>query len=120
MGTFTYSATADLPAEEAFAMISDAPNLARLLPQRVDEGWLRTDAARKQIAWGTEGGGDDSGALRVVDRGPAQCEIAIELHTDRTDEDRVRKEMEEAIAALAHQASADADGQQEDKQEGWV
>ncbi|MDQ0377847.1 SRPBCC family protein [Amycolatopsis thermophila] len=120
MGTFRYSATADLPADEAFAFISDAPNLPRFLPQKLAEGWLRADAANRELAWGTESDGDDCGELHVIERGPAQCEITIKLHTDRTDEDQVRTEMEQAVAALTHRAAAGADEQREDKHAGWV
>ncbi|OXM62538.1 MULTISPECIES: hypothetical protein [Amycolatopsis] len=120
METFHYTATADLPADEAFAFISDTPNLPRFLPQNLDEGWLRTDPASRHLAWGTESEGDDCGELRVHERGPGQCEIAITLHTDRTDGDQVRTELAQAVAALTHQASADADEQREGQQAGWV
>ncbi|GAB3584264.1 hypothetical protein GCM10027445_60220 [Amycolatopsis endophytica] len=120
MGTFKYTATAELPADEAFAFISDAPNLPRFLPQHLDEGWLRKDEAGRQLAWGTESDGDDCGELHVLDRGAALCEITITLHTDRTDEDQVRSEMEQAVAALTHQAAADADEQREGSQPGWA
>ncbi|AIJ20409.1 hypothetical protein [Amycolatopsis methanolica] len=120
METFNYTATADLPADEAFAFISDAPNLPRFLPQDLAEGWLRADAASRQLAWGTESGGDDCGELRVIERGPAQCEIAMTVHTRRTDSAQVRSELEQAVAALTHKASADADEQREDQQAGWV
>lgn len=120
METFNYTATADLPADEAFAFISDAPNLPRLLPQNLAEGWLSTDPASRQLVWGTESDGDDCGELRVIERGPALCEIAMTVHTRRADSDQVRTEMKQAVAALTHQAAADADVQREGQQAGWA
>ncbi|KAA9165008.1 hypothetical protein FPZ12_007110 [Amycolatopsis acidicola] len=107
MSTFRYTAPADLPADEAFAFISDAPNLLTLLPE-ADRAWITTDEANRRLHWGTESEGEDHGELRVRDRGPDMCEVEVSV-ASRRDGEQVRQELEEAVAALTHKASADAD-----------
>lgn len=109
MSTVHYSAPADMSADEAFAFMSDAPNLPRILPEAAEEAWVRADDATRELTWGTESAGDDHGALHVVDRGVNQCEIEISVTTRRTDTEQVKQELALAVAALAHKASADAD-----------
>jgi hypothetical protein len=120
MTTVDYSAVTDLPADEAFAFMSDAPNLPGFLPEASDEALVRADEAARRLSWGAESEGDDHGELRVIDRGPNQCEVSISVSTQRTDTDEVRAELAQAVAALTHKASAEADTQAAEPQTGWV
>ncbi|GHG90500.1 hypothetical protein LWP59_01330 [Amycolatopsis acidiphila] len=120
MGTVHYSAPADIPADEAFAFMSDAPDLPRILPGTTDEARVRADEAARRLTWGTESDGDDHGELRVVERGANQCEIEISVTTQRADTDQVKEELAQAVAALAHKASADADEERAGPGGGWA
>jgi hypothetical protein len=109
MGNVHYTAAADLPADEAFAYVSDAPNLSQFLPEATEEAWVRADQVTRRLSWGTQS--EDHGELRVVEQGPNRCEIDISVHTERTDIDRVHAELAQAVAALTHKASAETDAQ---------
>lgn len=106
MGTVHYSAPADLPADEAFAFMSYAPNLKGILPDASDEASIRLDEATRQLSWRD---GDEHGEMRVLERGTNASEIEISLETGRGDLDRVQEEVAQSVAALAHKASSDAD-----------
>jgi hypothetical protein len=58
--------------------------------------------------------------LRINDQGPDRCEVAMTLHTEHEDADQVRQEMEEAVAAITHTASADSDIERAQSQKGWA
>ncbi|MBB2933481.1 hypothetical protein FHX82_000501 [Amycolatopsis bartoniae] len=113
MATVQYSAPADLPADDAFTFMTSASDLAALLPGAKT---VRTEHASRQFTW------DDGGALRVLDRGANQCEIEISVDTER-DAEQVRQELAEAVAALAHKASAardEAEGEAHGPGGGWA
>jgi len=120
MRTVHYTATADLPADEAFAFMSDAPNLPKILPEATERAWVQADGAGRRLLWGTESDSDDHGELRVLDRGPEQCEIDISVRTLREDTDKVRGELAEAVGALAHKAASDSDVEAAEPGRGWV
>jgi hypothetical protein len=131
MSTYRHSAVADIPADEMFAFLSDPRNLPRYFPQltvaepagggevRVEadvqgrrvtgEAWLHTDDAHRTLAWGSENEDNYHGELRITERDPGTCEIAVVLHTDRADGEEVQRVLERTVAALAHTASADTD-----------
>ena len=120
MRTVHYTASADLPADEAFAFMSDVPNLPKFLPEATERAWVQKDEAARRLLWGTESDSDDHGELRVVDRGPEHCDIEIALLTLREDTDKIREELAQAVAALAHKASADTDAAAAKPRTGWV
>lgn len=120
MATVHYTAPADMPADEAFAFMSDAPNLPRILPEATDEAWVRADEGARQLSWGVEGDRTDHGELWVLARGANQCEIEISVTTERPDTDQVREELAQAVAAMAHKASADADEERAGPGGGWA
>jgi hypothetical protein len=107
MGNVHYTAAADLPADEAFAFVSDAPNLSQFLPQATEEAWVQADQVTRRLSWGTQG--EDHGELRILEQGPNRCEIDISVHTERADIDQVQEELAQAVAAFTHKASAEAD-----------
>lgn len=109
MVTVHYSAPADMPADEAFAFMSAAPNLPRILPETAEEAWVCADEATRQLTWGTESDGADHGELHIVERGVNQCEIDVSVTTLRTDTEQVTDELARAVGALAHKASSDAE-----------
>lgn len=114
-----------------FAFLSDPRNLPRYFPQltvaepagggevRIEadvqgrrvtgEAWLHTDDAHRTLAWGSENEDNYHGELRITERDPGTCEIAVVLHTDRADGEQVQRVLERTVAALAHTASADTD-----------
>ncbi|NKQ54932.1 hypothetical protein HFP15_18780 [Amycolatopsis sp. K13G38] len=120
MRTVHYTATADLPADEAFAFMSDAPNLPKFLPEATERAWVQADGSARRLLWGTESDSDDHGELRVLDRGPEKCEIDISLRTLREDTDKVQAQLAEAVGALTHKASSDADANAAEPGTGWV
>lgn len=106
MGRVHYSAPADLPADEAFAFMSEAPNLKGILPDATDAASVRADRATRQLSWRE---GEERGELRILEQGANTSEIEISLETAREDLDQVQEELAQAVAALAHKASADAE-----------
>lgn len=106
MGTVHYTAPAALPADEAFAFMSDAPNLKGILPDATDAALVRADQPTRQLSWRD---GAEHGELRVLERGANASEIEISLETGREDLDQLQEELAQAVAALAHKASSDAD-----------
>lgn len=118
MTTVQYRAPADMPADEAFAFMSGAPDLPRILPEATEDTRVRTDAGARRLTWGNDS--DDQGGLRVLDRGANQCEIEIWVTTPQPDVDRVRADLAQAVAAMAHKASADADEDRAGQGRGWA
>jgi ribosome-associated toxin RatA of RatAB toxin-antitoxin module len=132
MSIYRHSAVAAVPADEMFAFLRDPRNLPRYFPQltiaepvgggevRVEadvrvrrataEAWLCTDAAHRSLAWGSENSENEDnyhGELRITERDPGTCEIAVVLHTERADGAEVQRALERTVAILAQTVSAD-------------
>ncbi|WP_116050900.1 hypothetical protein [Amycolatopsis palatopharyngis] len=140
MDTYTYSTEADLPADEFFAALAERPDVARELPwidiaeseeddpravvvelpdTAPQDGWLRADESGRSLSWGSADE-DYRGELKVIDRGPDRCEVAVTVRIELGDGDRARQELEGAVAAIAHTATADIDVEGAQGQKGWA
>lgn len=123
MDTHTYSAEADLPADELFEALTERPEVARGLPGiELDEsrdGGPRADVGSRALSWGSDADGY-RGELRISEQGPDRCRLDMSVTTTRTDGGQVRQELAEALAAITHTATAETDVEGARGQRGWA
>lgn len=137
-----YAAPVDVPADQVFEYVAEPANLPEFLSvvseahaaggdrvavqadvhgHRVDgEGWLRADRESRTLRWGVPEQDDYSGELIVREDGVDRCTVVVRLNTTRADADEVRRELAEAVAALAQGAAARTDAERADRQQGWA
>ncbi|WP_189210669.1 SRPBCC family protein [Actinokineospora fastidiosa] len=142
MTVHEYEAPVDVPAEDLFEYAAEPANLPEFLSvvseahrtggDRVEvradvhghhvdgEGWFRADAASRTLRWGVPGQDDYRGELVVHEVGGDRSRVAVRLNTARGDKGEVRRELAEAVAALAQGAAARTDAGRADRQEGWA
>jgi uncharacterized membrane protein len=141
MPDYDYTAPVELPADRLFGYLSDPENLPGFLPEMTEahreggdrvhveadvhgrhvegEAWLRPDAGARTLSWGAPGEDDYHGELTVRDLGDGTSEVTVHLHTERAGGPDVQQGLEQAVAALAHRASAEGDLSDAEHQRGW-
>ncbi|QFZ23304.1 hypothetical protein [Saccharothrix syringae] len=103
MTSYQYRAPVDLGADELFRFLARPESLPQHLPGLAGST-PRVDAGRRAVSWDENG---YRGELVVVEEGPGRSEVAIAVKTER--EGDVRRELEEAVAALVHRAVGEAE-----------
>ncbi|WP_156758144.1 SRPBCC family protein [Actinokineospora pegani] len=118
---YTHSATAAVPAAEAFAYVTDVDHLPECIPGLVSaepvdgaeveveaevdgerfaaKAWILVDVPNRSLRWGADGPNDCHGTLTVNDAGAQECEIAVSLTTTRLDS-AVQQGIETTVAKL--------------------
>lgn len=141
MTSYAHQAEVDLAADRLFDFLADPRTLPRYLPELTEvepvggdrvhveaevggrhveaEGWLRVDRDRRTLSWGTPGEDDYHGELTVSDQGDGRSNVAITLHTERAGGPEVQRGLEEAVAVLAHRATAETDTEAAEKGNDW-
>lgn len=114
MTTYEYRAPVDMSAEELFESFAHPESLPEHLPELFTTT-PRVDRGGRRLTWSGDDGG--RGELTVVDDGPGRSEIAISLDTDRTGD--VRQELVEAVAALSHLATSEAEVSATESKDNW-
>ncbi|QQQ75786.1 SRPBCC family protein [Saccharothrix sp. 6-C] len=113
MTSYEYRAPVEMAARELFEFLARPQSLPQHLPG-LSGATPRIDHDRRRVSW-EEGG--YRGELDVVDDGAGHSEVVIAVETD--DPGDVRRELEEAVAALAHRATAEADVSAAKDQNTW-
>ncbi len=103
MTSYEYRAPVEMSARELFEFLSRPEALPQHLPG-LSGSTPRVDHDRRRLSWEEN---RYRGELSVVDDGAGHSEVAIAVETDEPGD--VRRELEEAVAALVHRATAEAD-----------
>jgi len=141
LSTYEHRATIDVPPDRLFDFLAEPNNLPRYFPKLTEvdptggdrvhveadlgdrhveaEGWLRVDRDRRTLSWGTPGESDYHGDLKVTDLDAGRSEIAVTLHTERAGGPDVQRGLEEAVAVLAHSATAETETESAEKGDNW-
>lgn len=68
--------------------------------RREGTAWLRTDASRRAMQWGSEGSNGYHGELRVEDGPDGSPTATVLLHTERADGPGIRAGLEQTLANI--------------------
>lgn len=113
MTSYEYRATVDMGADELFAFMARPESLPQHLPG-LEATTPGVDSGGRRISWEENG---YRGELVVVDDGPGRSQVAVAVKTDR--EGDVRRELEEAVAALVHRATGEAESSSTADENNW-
>lgn len=70
--------------------------------RREGEAWMRADADRRSLAWGSEGPNSYAGELVVGDADGGST-VTVRLHTERADGPGIRAGLEQTLASIKEQ-----------------
>lgn len=113
MTSYEHRAEVEMGARELFEFLARPESLPQHLPG-LAESTPRVDQERRALAW-EEGG--YRGELAVHDKGPGLCEVVLAVETDRDGD--VRRELEEAVAAITHRSTAEAESSATQDENQW-
>lgn len=103
MTSYEYRAPVEMSAEVLFEYLARPESLPQHLPGLADST-PRIDHDRRTLSWAES---RYRGELSVVEDGAGRSQVTIAVETDEPGD--VRRELEEAVAALSHRATAEAD-----------
>ncbi|MFD1149752.1 SRPBCC family protein [Saccharothrix hoggarensis] len=113
MTSYEHRAPVEMAAGELFDFLSRPGSLPQHLPG-LSGSTPRVDHDRRRVSW-EEGG--YRGELTVVDAGAGRSEVTIAVATEEPGD--VQRELEEALAAVVHRATAEADVKAASEQDTW-
>ncbi|MFT7836586.1 SRPBCC family protein [Saccharothrix sp. BKS2] len=113
MTSYEYRAPVDMAADELFGFMARPESLPQHLPG-LETTTPEVDTGGRRISW-EEGG--YRGEVVVVDDGPGRSQVAIAVKTEHGGD--VRRELEEAVAALAHRATGEAESSATADENSW-
>ncbi|MEU4743796.1 SRPBCC family protein [Actinosynnema sp. NPDC023658] len=113
MTSYEYRAPVEMSAQELFAFLARPESLPQHLPG-LSDSTPRIDHDRRSISWGEN---HYRGELTVAEDGQGLSEVVLAVETD--DPGDVRRELQEAVAALTHRATAEADVDAAKNQDTW-
>ncbi|RKT55288.1 SRPBCC family protein [Saccharothrix australiensis] len=141
MSSYEHRAAVDLAPDRLFDFLAEPKNLPRYFPELTEvdpvggdrvhveadlgdrhvaaDGWLRVDRDRRTLSWGTPGETDYHGELSVTGQDAGRSEIVVTLHTERAGGPEIQRSLEEAVAVLAHRATAETDAAAAEKGDEW-
>jgi len=103
MTSYEYRAPVEMSAQELFEFLARPESLPQHLPG-LSASTPRVDQDRRSVSWDENG---YRGVLSVVEDGAGHSEVAITVETDEPGD--VRRELQEAVAAISHRATSEAD-----------
>lgn len=113
MTSYEYRAPVEMSAQRLFQFLARPDSLPQHLPGLTDST-PSIDHDRRTLSWAENG---YQGRLSVADADAGLSEVVITVETD--DPGDVRRELEEAVAALSHRATAEADSSATKNQDDW-
>lgn len=113
MTSYEHRATVGMAADELFGFLARPESLPRHLPG-LTGSTPGVDTDRRRVTWDENG---YRGELVVIDDGPGRSQVVAAVRTDR--EGDVGRELREAVAALLHQATGEADASATADQNDW-
>ncbi|GAB2981242.1 SRPBCC family protein [Saccharothrix stipae] len=113
MTSYEYRAPVEMSARELFEFLARPESLPQHLPG-LSGSTPRIDHDLRRVSWEEN---RYRGELSVAEDGDGRSEVAIAVETDEPGD--VRRELEEAVAALAHRATAEADLSAAKDQDTW-
>ncbi|GAA3461250.1 hypothetical protein ACFFSW_28450 [Saccharothrix longispora] len=113
MTSYEYRAPVGMAAQEFFGFLARPGSLSQHLPG-LSGTTPGVDRDRRVVTWDENG---YRGELTVVEDGAGQSEIVIVVETDQGGD--VRKELAEAVAAVSHRATAEAESSATAEENSW-
>ena len=113
MTSYEHRAPIEMGAAELFGFLARPGSLPQHLPG-LSDSTPRIDHDRRRVSWEE---GRYRGELTVVDAGAGRSEVTIAVVTDEPGD--VQRELEEALAAVVHRATAEADVDAASNQDTW-
>ncbi|MFI9007392.1 SRPBCC family protein [Actinosynnema sp. NPDC053489] len=113
MTSYEHRAPVEMSARELFEFLARPGSLPQHLPGLADST-PRVDREGRRVSWEEN---RYRGVLTVVDDGAGRSEVVLAVETDEPGD--VQRELEEAVAAVAHRATSEADVDAARNQDTW-
>ncbi|WP_447004354.1 SRPBCC family protein [Saccharothrix isguenensis] len=113
MTSYEYQAPVEMSARELFEFLARPESLPQHLPG-LSTSTPRIDHDRRSVSWEEN---RYRGELTVVDDGAGRSQVSIAVETDEPGD--VRRDLEEAVAAISHRATAEAELNAADNGNAW-
>ncbi|WP_367135150.1 hypothetical protein [Saccharothrix sp. HUAS TT1] len=113
MTSYEHRAPVEMSAQELFEFLARPESLPQHLPG-LSASTPRIDHDRRSLSWEENG---YRGVLSVADDDAGLCEVVLTVETDEPGD--VRRELAEAVAAISHRATSEADVSAAKNQDTW-
>ncbi|MCE6999439.1 SRPBCC family protein [Saccharothrix sp. S26] len=113
MTSYEHRAPVEMAARELFEFLARPGSLPQHLPG-LSGSTPGIDHDRRRVSWAE---GRYRGELTVVEDGAGRSQVTLAVETDEPGD--VQRELEEALAAVVHRATAEADVEAAGKDDTW-